>query len=55
MENWLVKNMESVLITIEVLWVGGVVAIFFVYFYIKWQIKKKKAQQEKEPKETGTD
>ena len=41
-EGWMVKNMESILWVIEILWVGGVAAIFVVYFVIKWRIKHKK-------------
>jgi len=44
-EGWVLDNMESVLWIIEILWVGGVVAIFVVYFSIKLHIKKKKANK----------
>jgi len=43
-EGWVLKNMEIVLWTIEILWVGGVVAIGVLYFSIKWHIKKKKKE-----------
>jgi len=46
-EAWVLENMELVLWTIEILWVGGVLAIVVLYFSIKWHIRKKKKKNEK--------
>ena len=45
-EGWMVKNMESILWVIEILWVGGVLAILVLYFVIKWRIKNKRKKTE---------
>jgi len=42
MEQWLIDHMEGVLWTIEILWVGGVLAVFSLYFVLKYHFRKKK-------------
>jgi len=44
MDEWLVEHMEGVLWAIEILWVGGVVAIFSLYFVLKYYFSRKKRQ-----------
>ncbi len=46
MEDWLIKHMHGVLVTIEILWVSGFLAVFVVYFIIKHRVKRKKAAQQ---------
>lgn len=42
MDDWLVKHMHGVLVTVEILWVGGFLAVFVVYFVIKYRLKRNK-------------
>ncbi len=45
--NWVLEHMHGVLIGIEIMWVGGFLAVFVVYFWIWRGIhKKKKAAQD---------
>ncbi len=46
-EGWVLDHMEGVLWAIEILWVGGVVAIGVLYFSIKWHIRNKKKETKK--------
>ena len=43
-EDFIHAHAKGVLLTIEILWVAGFLAIFVVYFIIKRRIKKKKAE-----------
>ena len=45
-EGWMLKNMESILWVIEILWVGGVLSILVFYFILKWRIKNKQKKSE---------
>ncbi len=47
-EDFLLDNMHSVLVFIEVLWVGGFLAIFVVYFLIRHHIKKRRQAEARE-------
>lgn len=47
MDDWLTRHMHGVLIAVEVLWVGGFLAIFVLYFYIKSRLKHKKPVKKK--------
>ncbi len=47
MEAWVLEHMEGVLWTIEILWVGGVLVIFSLYFVLKWHFDKKKKTEQK--------
>ena len=47
LEGWMLEHMHGVLIGIEIMWVGGFLAVFVVYFWIWRGIqKKKKAAQD---------
>ena len=47
LEEWVLEHMHGVLIGIEIMWVGGFLAVFVVYFLIWRGIqKKKKAAQD---------
>lgn len=46
MDDWLTKHMHGVLLTIEILWVSGFLAIFVLYFVLKNRVRRKKLQQE---------
>ncbi len=47
LEEWMLEHMYGVLIGIEIMWVGGFLAVFVVYFWIWRGIqKKKKAAQD---------
>ena len=45
LEDWVLAHMHGVLIGIEIMWVGGFLAVFVVYFVIWRGIKKKAAAQ----------
>jgi len=47
MDDWLIKHMHGVLVTIEILWVSGFLAVFVIYFIIKYRVKQKKLKQVK--------
>ena len=47
-EEFLLENMHGVLIFIEVLWVGGFLAIFVIYFLVRRHFKKKRRAEEAE-------
>lgn len=47
-QDWLTRNMETVLWTLEVLWVAGVAVIFVLYFALKRKIKRKKLERDTE-------
>ena len=42
LEDWMLEHMHGVLIGIEIMWVGGVLAVFVVYFWIWRGIQEKK-------------
>jgi heme/copper-type cytochrome/quinol oxidase subunit 2 len=44
MDDWLIKHMHGVLVTVEILWVGGFLAVFVVYFVIKYRLKRNKSR-----------
>jgi heme/copper-type cytochrome/quinol oxidase subunit 2 len=46
MEDWLIKHMHGVLVTIEILWVAGFLVVFVVYFIIKYRLRHKKTTQQ---------
>ena len=46
MDDWLIEHMHGVLVTIEILWVSGFLAVFVVYFIIKYRLRRKKSRQE---------
>ena len=48
MDGWLGKHMHGVLLTVEVLWIGGFLAIFVVYFIIKRRLRRNKSGQQAE-------
>ena len=48
LEDWVLEHMHEVLIGIEIMWVGGFLAVFVVYFVIWRGIQKKKAAQKAE-------
>jgi hypothetical protein len=59
MEDWIVRHMHAVLIGIEVLWVGGFLSIFVLYFLIKRRVRARKRAADRsarggEGKEHGT-
>lgn len=45
-EAFLLDNMHEVLVFIEVLWVGGFLAVFVIYFMIRWRIKKRRRNEQ---------
>ena len=49
MDAWLKANMHDVLIGIEIVWVGGFLAVFVIYFLIWRGIKKRKAVRRVRP------
>ena len=51
MDDWLTKHMHVVLVTIEILWVSGFLAVFVVYFIIKYRLRRNKAAQQIEESE----
>lgn len=44
MEDWVHAHAHGVLLTIEVLWVGGFLAVFVVYFFVRRWFKKQPKQ-----------
>lgn len=42
LEDWMLEHMHGVLIGVEIMWVGGFLAVFVVYFWIWRGIQKKK-------------
>ncbi len=42
LEQWVEENIFSVLIAIEIMWVGGFLAIFVAYFWVKWHFAKER-------------
>ncbi|MDX1252153.1 MAG: hypothetical protein IDH49_07910 [Gammaproteobacteria bacterium] len=56
MDAWLKANMHDVLIGIEIVWVGGFLAVFVIHFLI-WRVirKRKGAQKIKPPAEKEGD
>jgi len=44
MEQWLLDNMFGVLIAIEILWVGGFIAVILALFVIKRRFRDKARQ-----------
>jgi hypothetical protein len=51
-DRWLHEHMSSILIAIEVIWVGGVIAVIAFYFIMKKKLRKKK--EEKQAAEMAT-
>lgn len=47
LDEWLTKNMSSVLVVVEILWVAGFLAVFVVYFLVKRRVRadKRKAAE----------
>lgn len=45
-ENWVHDHAYGVLLTIEVLWVGGFLAVFVFYFFIRRWAKKQPKQKD---------
>jgi uncharacterized membrane protein YdjX (TVP38/TMEM64 family) len=45
LEQWVEENIFGVLLAIEIMWVGGFLAIFVAYFAVKWHFRK--ARKEK--------
>ena len=52
MEDWVHAHAHGVLLGIEILWVGGFLAIFVLYFLIKRWAKKQPKKPE-EPKDSS--
>jgi len=52
MEEFTNDQVLGVLLAIEVMWVAGFLAVFVIYFAIKWRIKKKR-QTEAENKSSA--
>lgn len=46
MENWVHSHAHGVLLTIEILWVAGFLAIFVIYFFIRRWVKKQPKQKQ---------
>ena len=47
LEEWMLEHMFGVLIGVEIMWVGGFLSVFVVYFWIWREVqKKKKAAQD---------
>ena len=46
MDDWLTKHMHGVLVTVEILWVSGFLAVFVVYFVIKYRLRRKRSTQQ---------
>jgi hypothetical protein len=46
MDDWLHGHMAAVLLGIEILWVGGVVAVFLLYFVMKRRFARAKPPAE---------
>ena len=44
-DRWLHEHMGNILVGIEILWVGLVIAIFSLYFIVKRNLRKKKEQE----------
>ncbi len=44
LEDWVHANAHNVLLGIEVMWVGGFLGIFVLYFFIKRWVKKQPKQ-----------
>jgi len=42
MEDWVFDHMGGVLIAIEIMWVGGVLAVFGLYFVVRRNLRKRK-------------
>ena len=42
LEEWMLEHMYGVLIGVEIMWVGGFLAVFVVYFLIWRGIQNKK-------------
>lgn len=49
MDDWLHSHMAAVLLGIEIVWVGGVVAVFLLYFVVKWYFSRAPRQPEQPP------
>ena len=45
MDDWLTRHMHGVLVTVEILWVAGFLAVFVVYFVIKHRLRRKNIKQ----------
>jgi len=44
MEDWIHAHAHGVLLGIEVMWVGGFLAVFVVYFFIRRWVKRQPKQ-----------
>jgi len=44
-KNWMTQHMHGVLLTIEVFWVAGVLAIFVFYFAVKRRVRARRRQE----------
>lgn len=56
MDDWLIAHMPGVLLGIEIMWVGGFLAVFVLYFLIWHAVRKKrKARWETKPPEDKGD
>ena len=51
-DRWIHEHMGSILIAIEIIWVGGVIAVIAFYFIMKRKLRKKK--EEKQAPDTAT-
>ena len=45
-DRWIHEHMGSILIAIEIIWVGGVIAIIAFYLIMKRKFRKKKADEQ---------
>ena len=53
-DRWLHEHMSGKLITIEIIWVGGVVAIIVFYFIITRKLHNKRAEEQSAKMTTET-
>ena len=44
-DRWLHAHMSNILIGVEILWVGGVIAVIVFYLIMKRKYRKKKEEQ----------
>lgn len=52
MIDWVHQHAFGVLLTIEILWVAGFLAVFVVYFFIRRRLKKQPKPPGAEPPRT---
>ena len=45
-DRWIHEHMGSILIVIEIIWVGGVIAIIAFYLIMKRMLRKKKVEEQ---------